>query len=65
MLGSSSALIVAARSLAEMPVVAPFSTSTDTVKAVPRRAVLSWTIKGIRSCSSRWPIIGTQISPRP
>ena len=25
----------------DMPVVAPFSTSTDTVKAVPRRAVLS------------------------
>ena len=39
--GSISALMVAARSCADMPVVAPFSTSTEIVNAVPKRAVLS------------------------
>ena len=63
--GSMSASTVAERSWAEMPVVAPFSTSTDTVNAVDRRAVFSWTIRGSRSCSRRWPIRGTQIRPRP
>ena len=51
--GSSKALIVAALSKADMPVVAPFRTSTDTVNAVPSRAVLSCTIMGICSCLSR------------
>ena len=40
-LGSISALTVAARSLTEMPVVVPSSESTDTVNAVLRRAVFS------------------------
>ena len=63
--GSRSARTVAALSNAEMPVVAPFSTSTDTVKAVPSRAVLSWTIMGSCNCFSRSAFRGTQMSPRP
>ena len=63
--GSTSALIVAARSWADIPVVAPFRTSTETVNAVPNLAVLSWTISGSLSCSSRSATSGTHISPRP
>ena len=63
--GSIRALMVAERSNADMPVVAPLSTSTDTVNAVPRRAVLSCTIMGSLSSSRRLPIMGAQISPLP
>ena len=48
-----------------MPVVAPLSTSTETVNAVPNRAVLSWAIGGNWRCSSRCPSIGTHTRPRP
>jgi len=37
----------------------------ETVKAVPKRERLSCTIIGMRSSSSRCPMIGRQISPRP
>ena len=62
--GSINALMVAALSKADIPVVAPLSTSTETVKAVPSRAVLSWVMSGILSSSRRCPSIGIQISPR-
>src|SRR5579883_1239791 len=63
--GSTSAWTVAARSKAEMPVVVRPLASTETVKAVPRTAVLLLTIW--RSCSSsqRSSVSGTQMRPRP
>ena len=52
-----------ARSAAEMPVVVPCRASTETVKAVRCDSVLSATISGSRSSSSRSPSIGMQITP--
>ncbi len=51
------------RSAAEMPVVVPWRASTDTVNAVRWLSVLSATISGSRSSSSRWPSTGMQITP--
>ena len=41
----------------------PSRASTDTVNAVLRRAVLSRTIIGSCSSSSRWAVRGTQTMP--
>ena len=51
------------RSAAEMPVVVPWRASTDTVNAVRWLSVLSATISGSRSSSSRLPSTGMQITP--
>ena len=51
------------RSAAEMPVLVPWRASTDTVNAVRWLSVLSATISGRRSSSSRWPSTGMQITP--
>ena len=60
---SMSALIVVARSAAEMPVEVPILASTDTVKAVRCDSVLSATMSGMRSSSRRAPTTGRQITP--
>src|SRR5439155_15590980 len=60
---SIKALMVAARSAAEMPVVVPVLASTETVKAVRWLSVLSATISGMRSSSRRAPTTGRQITP--
>ena len=63
--GSMAASTVAARSLAEMPVlVRPFA-SIDTQNAVSKRELFCETISGISSSSRRSGVIGRQISPRP
>jgi hypothetical protein len=62
-LGSTIARIVVARSAAEIPVLTPRRASTDTVNAVCRWSVLSATINGISSASSRSPTTGMQITP--
>ena len=64
-LGSSTVLMVCARSEAEMPVVTLSLASIETVKAVQWREVLLATISGIPNSSSLWPLMGKQISPRP
>ena len=46
-----------------MPVLVPWTASTDTVKGVPIFAVLSWTIMPSRRSSSRSPSSATQMSP--
>jgi hypothetical protein len=65
--GSMAASTVRARSPAEMPVVVPCLASMGTQKAVPNLASLfsSRTMSGMRSWSSRSPVMGRQISPRP
>ncbi len=63
--GSISARIVFDRSCAEMPVVTRPRASTETENAVPSGAVLSLTMFGICSASSRSESIGTQIRPPP
>ena len=65
--GSIAASTVRARSAAEMPVVTPLRASIGTQKAVPKRALFcsSRTISGMRSSSSRSPVIGRQTRPRP
>ena len=45
-----AALIVVARSAAEIPVVTPFAASIDNVKLVPKREPLFSTIGGKSSC---------------
>ena len=63
--GSIAASTVAARSLAEMPVlVTPFA-SIGTQNAVSCRAVFFSTICGMSSSISRSSVIGMQIRPRP
>src|SRR5438105_11136413 len=62
-LRSMRALIVVARSAAEMPVLVPALASTETVKAVRCDSVLSATISGMRSSSRRAPTTGRQITP--
>ena len=52
-----------ARSAAEMPVLVPRRASTETVNAVRWLSVLSATISGSRSSSSRCPSTGMQITP--
>ncbi len=54
---------MAERSAAEMPVVVPARASTDTVNAVRWLSVLSATMSGRRSSSSRAPSTGMQITP--
>ena len=56
---------VAARSLAETPVLVTPLASTETEKAVPSRAVFSPTICGKSSSARRDSVIGTQIRPHP
>ena len=65
--GSIAASTVRARSAAEIPVVVPFLASIGTQKAVPNLALFcsSRTISGMRSSSSRSPVMGRQTSPRP
>ena len=65
--GSIAASTVRARSAAEMPVVVPCLASIGTQNAVPKRALFcsSRTISGMRSSSSRSPVIGRQMRPRP
>src|SRR5262245_40485985 len=65
--GAIRARMVVARSKAEMPVVTPCRASTEMVKAVPKQDVFSASgvIIGMRSSSSRSPVIARQISPRP
>ena len=65
--GSIAARTVFARSAAEMPVVVPLRASIGTQNAVPNRAEFcsSWTISGMRSSSSRSPVMGRQTRPRP
>jgi hypothetical protein len=60
-----AALIVAARSAAEMPVLVPRLASMATQNAVSKRVEFFSTISGISSLSSRSPVIGMQIKPRP
>jgi len=55
--------MVCARSAALIPVVTPSRASTLTVKAVPRRASLRWTICGRSSASTRSGESGTQMTP--
>src|SRR5581483_4674907 len=62
-LRSMSARMVVARSAAEMPVLVPALASTETVNAVRWLSVLSATISGMRSSSSRAPTTGRQITP--
>ena len=57
--------MVAALSNAETPVVVPRVASTETVKAVVKRDVLSRTIIGSPSSSSRCSVRGMHTSPRP
>ena len=61
--GSISAAIVAARSVAEMPVVVPWRKSTLTVKAVRCASVLATTMRGRSSASARSGTSGTQKTP--
>ena len=63
--GSIIVLTVCALSATEIPVLVPCLASTDTVKAVVNLEVLSLTIIGIFSSSSRSPITGMQIKPLP
>jgi hypothetical protein len=58
---------VRARSPAEMPVVVPFLASMGTQNAVPNFASFcsSRTMSGMRSSSSRSPVMGRQMRPRP
>ncbi len=62
--GSIATWIVWARSAAEIPVVTPSRASTETVKAVPRRASFRGVIGGRPSCSQRSPVRQRQTSPR-
>ena len=59
--------IVRARSAAEMPVVVPFLASMPMQKAVSNWVEFCWagTCSGICSSSSRAPVIGMQMRPRP
>jgi hypothetical protein len=59
--GSTSALIVAARSPAEMPVVVPSARSTVTRKAVCMLSVFASTIGGSSSSAARSVVIGAQM----
>ena len=61
--GSSRALMVAARSCAEMPVVDAAARFNRDGERGPMRRVLSSTIGGICSSSRRFAIIGTQMRP--
>ena len=61
--GSTSFLMVAARSAAEMPVLIPSRASTLSVKAVRWCSVLWAVIWGSWSRSSSASRIGTQITP--
>ena len=63
--GSIAARTVAARSAAEMPVLVTSRASMETANAVSNCDVFSWTISGSCSSSSRSPVSGMQISPRP
>ena len=63
--GSMATWIVCALSAAEMPVVTPSRASTDTVKAVSRRASLCCVIGGRPSSAHRWGVSARQIRPRP
>ena len=62
--GSISALTVAARSKAEMPVVVPRLASTLWVKAVPKGSVSEAGVERLSS-EARSADSGAQISPRP
>ena len=57
--------MVVARSAAEIPVVTPRRASIETVKAVPKRAVLSAAIGGSPSARTFSSSSVRQISPRP
>ena len=61
--GSARALIVAARSWAETPVVHPSSLSMVTVNGVPSTDVLSSTCLGRSSSSHRLMVIGAHSTP--
>src|SRR5918993_3575496 len=63
-LGSTAVRMVVARSAAEMPVVTPLRASTETVKAVPRKEVLSATCIVRCSSSQRSSVSGMQMRPR-
>ncbi len=63
--GSMAARTVAARSLAEMPVVVDAFASIGTQNAVSKRELFCDTISGISSSSSRSGVIDRQIRPRP
>ena len=57
--------LTSAITAAEMPVVTPSAASMDTVKFVPKAAVLSRTINGKFNCSQRSRVSVRQIKPRP
>ena len=59
--GSTSALIVAARSKAEMPVLVPWRKSTDTRNAVRWLSVFCMTIASRSSSRARSLVIGAQM----
>src|SRR4051794_11244773 len=61
--GGRMAGTVVTRSAAEIPVLVPTRASTDTVNAVRWLSVLSATMSGRRSSSSRLPSTGRQITP--
>ena len=63
--GLIAARTVAERSAAEMPVLVPRLASIATQNAVSKRVEFRSTISGISSLSSRSPVIGRQIRPRP
>jgi hypothetical protein len=62
--GSTATSTVVARSAAEMPVVIPRRASIETVKAVPRKEVLSATCVVRCNSSHRSSVSGKQIKPR-
>ena len=65
--GSTATWIVRARSAAEMPVVTPLRASTETVKAVPKRAELLWLVIGrqVELVAALRRRARRQIRPRP
>ena len=65
MLPFDSARAVLARCSAEMPVVMPWRTSTETVKAVPSGASLAATMGDRCRRRASGPVMGTQTMPQP
>ena len=62
---ATAALMVVARSAAEMPVLMPSRASMDTVKLVPKREPLCLAMRGSCSLSAISPDMGRQMRPRP
>ena len=65
LVGSAKALIVAARSAVDTPVLHPSTLSMVTVKGVPRRLVFELTCGASSSSLQRDNVIGAHNTPRP